>query len=56
MLQNSLEIRLLTHFLEKCKTDLGVIDRHIARSENGTFKVVENLGHIDPKECEVPPN
>jgi ABC-type branched-subunit amino acid transport system substrate-binding protein len=26
----------------------------IARSENGTFKVVENLGHIDPKESEVP--
>jgi len=25
----------------------------IARAEGGTFKVVENLGHIDPKECEV---
>jgi len=28
---------------------------YIARSESGTFKVVENLGHIDPKECEVGP-
>jgi ABC-type branched-subunit amino acid transport system substrate-binding protein len=26
---------------------------YIARSANGTFKVVKNLGHIDPKECEV---
>jgi branched-chain amino acid transport system substrate-binding protein len=26
---------------------------YIARSEGGTFKVVENLGHIDPNECEV---
>jgi hypothetical protein len=25
----------------------------IARSENGTFKVAKNLGHIEPKECEV---
>jgi ABC-type branched-subunit amino acid transport system substrate-binding protein len=30
------------------------MNMYIARSENGTFKVVENLGHIDPKECEVP--
>jgi branched-chain amino acid transport system substrate-binding protein len=29
------------------------MNMYIARSENGTFKVVENLGHIDPKECEV---
>jgi ABC-type branched-subunit amino acid transport system substrate-binding protein len=30
------------------------MNMYIARSESGTFKVVENLGHIDPKECEVP--
>jgi branched-chain amino acid transport system substrate-binding protein len=30
------------------------MNMYIARSENGTFKVVENLGHIDPKECEIP--
>jgi len=30
------------------------MNMYIARSEGGTFKVVENLGHIDPKECEVP--
>jgi branched-chain amino acid transport system substrate-binding protein len=30
------------------------MNMYIARSENGTFTVVENLGHIDPKECEVP--
>jgi ABC-type branched-subunit amino acid transport system substrate-binding protein len=30
------------------------MNMYIARSENGAFKVVENLGHIDPKECEVP--
>jgi branched-chain amino acid transport system substrate-binding protein len=29
------------------------MNMYIARSESGTFKVVENLGHIDPKECEV---
>jgi ABC-type branched-subunit amino acid transport system substrate-binding protein len=29
------------------------MNMYIARSENGTFKVVENLGHIDPRECEV---
>ncbi len=29
------------------------MNMYIARSEGGTFKVVENLGHIDPKECEV---
>ena len=27
---------------------------YIARSDGGTFKVVKNLGHIDPKECAVP--
>ncbi len=27
---------------------------YIARSENGTFKVVEGLGHVDRKEGEVP--
>ena len=32
------------------------MNMYIARSQSGTFKVVENLGHIDPKECEVPPN
>ena len=26
---------------------------YIARPGGSTFKVVENLGHIDPKECEV---
>ncbi len=31
------------------------MNMYIARSEGGTFKVVENLGHIDPKECEVGP-
>ncbi len=30
------------------------MNMYIARSEGGTFKVVKNLGHIDPKECEVP--
>ena len=30
------------------------MNMYIARSEGGTFKVVENLGHIDPNECEVP--
>ncbi len=30
------------------------MNMYIARSENGTFKVAKNLGHIDPKECEVP--
>jgi ABC-type branched-subunit amino acid transport system substrate-binding protein len=30
------------------------MNMYIARSENGTFKVVENLGHIDPKESETP--
>jgi len=29
------------------------MNMYIARSEGGSFKVVENLGHIDPKECEV---
>jgi hypothetical protein len=29
------------------------MNKYIARSEGGTFNVVENLGHIDPKECEV---
>ena len=29
------------------------MNMYIARSESGTFKVVKNLGHIDPKECEV---
>ena len=29
------------------------MNMYIARSEGGTFKVVQNLGHIDPKECEV---
>ena len=29
------------------------MNMYIARSEGGTFKVVENLGHIDPQECEV---
>jgi hypothetical protein len=26
---------------------------YIARSQNGTFTVVKNLGAIDPQECEV---
>ena len=30
------------------------MNMYITRSENGTFKVVENLGHTDPAECEVP--
>jgi hypothetical protein len=30
------------------------MNMYIARSEGGTFKVVENLGPIDAKECEVP--
>jgi ABC-type branched-subunit amino acid transport system substrate-binding protein len=30
------------------------MNMYIARSENGMFKVAENLGHIDPKECDVP--
>src|SRR5256885_5765556 len=29
------------------------MNMYIARSEGGTFKVVKNLGHIDPQECEV---
>jgi len=29
------------------------MNMYIARSEGGTFKVVKNLGHIDPKECQV---
>jgi hypothetical protein len=29
------------------------MNMYIARSEGGKFKVVKNLGHIDPKECEV---
>jgi hypothetical protein len=29
--------------------------KYIARSENGTSKVVEDLGHIDPKEREDSP-
>jgi branched-chain amino acid transport system substrate-binding protein len=29
------------------------MNMYIARSEGGTFDVVENLGHIDPNECEV---
>ena len=30
------------------------MNMYIARSEGGDFKVVKNLGHIDPKECDVP--
>jgi ABC-type branched-subunit amino acid transport system substrate-binding protein len=30
------------------------MNMYIARSVNGTFKVVKDLGHIDPKEREVP--
>ena len=29
------------------------MNMYIARSEGGTFTVVKNLGHIDPKECEL---
>jgi branched-chain amino acid transport system substrate-binding protein len=29
------------------------MNMYIARAEGGTFNVVEHLGHIDPKECEV---
>jgi branched-chain amino acid transport system substrate-binding protein len=29
------------------------MNMYIGRSESGTFNVVKNLGHIDPKECEV---
>jgi hypothetical protein len=29
------------------------MNMYIARAEGGTFKVLENLGHIDPDECEV---
>ena len=29
------------------------MNMYIARSEGGTFKVVRNLGHIDPNECVV---
>ena len=29
------------------------MNMYIARSEGGTFKVVRDLGRIDPKECEV---
>ena len=29
------------------------MNMYIARSEGGSFKVVENLGHVDPKECEI---
>ena len=29
------------------------MNMYIARSEGGTFKIVKNLGHIDPKEGEV---
>ena len=31
------------------------MNMYIARSAGGTFEVVESLGHIDPKECEVRP-
>jgi ABC-type branched-subunit amino acid transport system substrate-binding protein len=30
------------------------MNMYIARSEGGVFRVVENLGKIDPKECDVP--
>src|SRR4051812_34840622 len=30
------------------------MNMYIAQSQAGNFKVVKNLGHIDPKECEVP--
>ncbi len=29
------------------------MNMYIARAEQGTFRVVKNLGHVDPKECEV---
>jgi len=29
------------------------LNMYIARSEGGTFRVVEDLGHIDPDEAEV---
>jgi hypothetical protein len=29
------------------------MNMYIAQAESGRFKVVENLGQIDPKECEV---
>jgi hypothetical protein len=29
------------------------MNMYIARSEGGTFKVVKDPGHIDPKECDV---
>jgi ABC-type branched-subunit amino acid transport system substrate-binding protein len=29
------------------------MNMYIAQSESGRFEVVESLGHIDPKECEV---
>ena len=29
-------------------------DLYIARSQGGTFKVLQNLGHINPHEPEVP--
>jgi hypothetical protein len=29
------------------------MNMYVARSEGGTFNVVENLGYIDPQECEV---
>ncbi len=30
------------------------MNMYIAHSENGTLKVVESLGHVDLKECDVP--
>ncbi|MGH9018750.1 MAG: substrate-binding protein [Acidimicrobiales bacterium] len=30
------------------------MNMYIGRAEGTAFKVVENLGHIDPKECDVP--
>ena len=30
------------------------MNMYIAQAEGGRFKVVKNLGQIDPKECEVP--
>jgi branched-chain amino acid transport system substrate-binding protein len=29
------------------------MNMYIAQSDGGAFKVIKNLGHIDPKECEV---
>jgi ABC-type branched-subunit amino acid transport system substrate-binding protein len=29
------------------------MNMYIARSERGAFKVVKNLGQIDPDECEI---